>query len=174
MLHKITKQTFGRMWQPRIQYKPLLSRLVFSVSLVGLLGLGLPGGGVSALLAWPHRVQSAVLTPADLFMQSVVRRDGALGWQQLCPEVQAQLPESVLIRQANTQHAADLRQGVTLSLEALGTQPQAQGVPFHRYLLTAHGRQGWQAQRLYLVGTRVSGCVEDVQNSDLPETGAPS
>jgi hypothetical protein len=174
MVHTFITPPFGRTGQSTTRDKHLWSRLVCSVSLVGLLGLGLPGGGVSALLAWPQRGPSAVPTPADLFMQSVVRRDGALGWHQLCPEVQAQLPEGVLIRQATAQQAADRRQGVTLSLEALGTQPQASGGPVHRYLLTAYGRQGWQAQRLYLVRTRASGCVEDVQNRDLPKPGATS
>ena len=48
-------------------------------------------------------VQANTPAPADLFMQSVVKRDGTLGWHQLCPSLQAQLPLSMLASQVEAQ-----------------------------------------------------------------------
>jgi hypothetical protein len=106
-------------------------------------------------------------THAALFMQSVVTRDGALGWQQLCPDVQALLPQTVLVREANLQHAADLRQGVTLSMQPLATQSLEKGDKLYLYLVTAHKPDGWETQRVYIIRTRTSGCVKDVKYQDL-------
>lgn len=44
---------------------------------------------------------------------------------QLCPDVQALLLQTALIREANAQHAADLCQGMTLSMYDLATQSLA-------------------------------------------------
>lgn len=106
-------------------------------------------------------------THADLFMQSVVTQDGELGWNQLCPDVQALLPQIVLIREANAQHAVDLSQGVTLSMQSLVTQSLKKGGQLSLYLVTAHKSDGWEAQRMYMVRTQNSGCVEDVKYQDL-------
>lgn len=48
-------------------------------------------------------VQANTPAPADLFRQSVVKRDGTLGWHQLCPSLQAQLPLSMLASQVEAQ-----------------------------------------------------------------------
>ena len=37
-------------------------------------------------------VSSNTPTPADLFTQSVVKRDAAIGWHQICSSVQSQVP----------------------------------------------------------------------------------
>jgi hypothetical protein len=147
-------------------------RWVVLLVLLGLLvGIGV---GISAHFVPPHQVVRAAPTPADLFMQSVVKRDGQLGWRQLCPDLQAQIPQIVLIRQADAQRASDLSQGVTLTMQTLGVYPLAQKGVLHLYLLTAHGPHHWEAQRAYLVRTRAGGCVADVQTMDQPETGANS
>jgi hypothetical protein len=46
-------------------------------------------------------------TPADLFMQSVVKRDAAMGWHQLCSFVQSQMPLSALVGQVEKQHIVE-------------------------------------------------------------------
>src|SRR5260370_34949883 len=52
-------------------------------------------------------IQSNAPAPADLFMQSVVKRDGALGWHQLCPSEQAQLPLATLPRRVEEQRTSE-------------------------------------------------------------------
>ncbi len=139
--------------------------------LVGLVGcVMLAGGSALSYFAFAPKAQSAPPAPADLFMQSVVVRDGALGWNQLCPNLQAQIPKTELIRQANSQHASDLKQHVTLSMERLGEHALAEGGEIHLYLVTAHKPDGWKLQRVYAVQTGGSGCVEDVQHLD-PSAG---
>lgn len=97
----------------------------------------------------------------------MVRLDGALGWNQLCPEVQALLPQIVLIREANEQHTIVLRQCVTMSVRPLATQGRAKEGKLYLCLVTVHTSIGWQAQRVYLVRSRRSGCVKDVTYQDL-------
>lgn len=137
-------------------------RLVLDWLLILIGSMTLGGGLVYAYTHYSHGEPSSPPTHAALFMQSVVTRDGALGWKQLCPDVQALLPQMVLIREANTQHAADLRQGVTLSMQPLATHSLAKGDKLYLYLVTAHKSDGWEDQRVYLVRTRSSGCVKDV------------
>ncbi len=133
--------------------------------LIGSMALG--GGLVYAYTLYSRGEPSRPPTHAALFMQSVVTRDGALGWQQLCPDVQALLPQTVLVREANLQHAADLRQGVTLSMQPLATQSLEKGDKLYLYLVTAHKPDGWETQRVYIIRTRTSGCVKDVKYQDL-------
>lgn len=133
--------------------------------LIGSMALG--GGLVYAYTLYSHGESNSPPTQATLFMQSVVTRDGALGWHQLCPDVQALLPQTVLIREANTQHAADLRQGVTLSMQPLATRSLEKGEKLYLYLVTARKPDGWEAQRVYMVRTRNGGCVKDVKYQDL-------
>lgn len=132
---------------------------------IGCVALG--GGLAYAYIVFSRGEQSTSPTHADLFMQSVVTEDGALGWNQLCPDVQAMLPQMVLIREANAQHAANLSQGVTLSMQSLAARSLVKGDRLYLYLITAHKRDGWEAQRVYMVRTRSSGCVEDVKYQDL-------
>lgn len=133
--------------------------------LIGCIALG--GGLAYTYTVFTREEPSKSPTHADLFMQSVVTRDGELGWNQLCPDVQAMLPQTVLIREANAQHAADLSQGVSLSMQSLATQSLKKGDQLSLYLVTAHKPDGWEAQRMYMVRTRSSGCVEDVKYQDL-------
>ena len=110
-------------------------------------------------------VQSTTPAPADLFMQSVVKRDGTLGWHQLCPALQAQEPLSVLASQAEEQRIAESRQGLTLTVDYIGAHPRSQGGQIRLYVVTARRPHGWVEQRTYTVYTQASGCVEDVKNS---------
>src|SRR5947209_20526592 len=61
--------------------------------------------------------QATTPSPADLFMQSVVRRDGNLGWHQLCPALQAQEPLPVLAKQVEQQRIAESGEGLTLTVD---------------------------------------------------------
>lgn len=158
-----------RMLRPLEQARAWQRWAVLLILLSLLVGIG---AGMAVHLAPSQRAARVAPTPADLFMQSVVRRDGQLGWQQLCPDLQAQIPQVVLVRQADAQRASDLSQGVTLTMQVLGAYPLAQKGVLHLYLLTAHGPHHWEAQRAYLVRTRAGGCVADVQTMDQPEAGA--
>ena len=103
--------------------------------------------------------------PADLFIQSVVKLDGTLGWHQLCPSLQAQMPLSELTSQVETQRIAASGQGLTLTESYIGAHPRPQGGEVRVYVVTAHRPNGWVEQRTYSVYTQVSGCVEDIKNS---------
>jgi hypothetical protein len=105
-----------------------------------------------------------LLQPADRFMQSIVTDNGALGWRQLCPNIQAQLPMDQLVQQADAQRAAAAQEGVRLTMQFVGTHPQQDGGVTHVYVVTAHWPNGTTQQRMYNVLTQSSGCVEDVQN----------
>ncbi len=72
-------------------------------------------------------------TPADLFMQSVVKRDAAMGWHQLCSSVQSQVPLPALVGQVEKQRIAEagtklLERGYLLVFEALQI-PTNEGSP---------------------------------------------
>jgi hypothetical protein len=74
--------------------------------------------------AEPRRMAS---TPADLFMQSIVTRDGKLGWQQLCPAVQLETPASQLAQQADAQRVTEADVGLTLNVEFVETRLRPDG-----------------------------------------------
>jgi hypothetical protein len=127
--------------------------------------------GLMAVLATPPLIlgtmwvlQSNTPAPADLFMQSVVKRDGALGWHQLCPSVQAQLPLATLTRQVEEQRISEFRQSLTLTVDYVGSHPRPQGGEIRLYVVTAHRPHGWVGLRMHTVYTQASGCVEDVEN----------
>jgi hypothetical protein len=103
-------------------------------------------------------------SPADRFIKSIVTEDGALGWHQLCPSVQAQLPLAVIEQQANAQRKAMLKQGVWLTAKPVGTHPQDDGGVSHQYVVTAHWHSGATQSLTFTVFTQSSGCVEDVQS----------
>jgi hypothetical protein len=72
-------------------------------------------------------------TLVDLFMQSVVKRDAAMGWHQLCSSVQSQVPLSALVGQMEKQRIAEagtklLERGYLLVFEALQI-PTNEGSP---------------------------------------------
>src|SRR5579864_2221203 len=110
-------------------------------------------------------IQSTTPAPADLFMQSVVKRDGALGWHQLCPALQAQEPLPVLTGQVEEQRIAESGQGLTLTVDYVGAHSRPQGGQIRLYVVTARRSHTWAEQRTYMVYTQASGCVEDVKNS---------
>ncbi len=109
-------------------------------------------------------IQSNAPAPADLFMQSVVKRDGALGWHQLCPSVQAQLPLATLTRQVEEQRISESGQSLTLTVDSIGSHPRPQGGEIPVHVVTARRPHGWVGLRMYIVYTQTSGCVEDVEN----------
>lgn len=115
----------------------------------------------------PAQAHTAPMQPADWFMQSVVTDDGALGWRQLCPSIQAQLPVDTLVQQANAQRTAAAQQGVRLTTESRGTRAQQGGGEVHVYLVTAHWPNGATQQRTFSVFTQPGGCVADVQSADV-------
>jgi len=110
-------------------------------------------------------VQANAPTPADEFMQSVVKRDGALGWHQLCPALQAQETLSALASQVEQQRIAESRQGLTLTVDYIGDHSRPQGGQIRLYVVTARRPDGWVGLRTYIVYTQASGCVEDVDNT---------
>ena len=116
------------------------------------------------LLASTGTAQAQAPAPADLFMQSVVKRDGQLGWKQLCAPLQAQVSLSALTSQLQQQRSAEASQGLTLTVDYVGVHARAQGGQIRFYVLTAHRSDGWVGQRAYIVWTQASGCVEDVNN----------
>ena len=131
---------------------------------IAWLGLVIVLATPTLILATNWTAQVNTPTPADLFMQSVVKRDGALGWHQLCPSVQAQLPLSVLANQVKQRHIAESRRGLTLTVDYVGTHSRPQGGQIRLYVVTAHRPHGWVEQRTYIVYTQASGCVENVEN----------
>jgi hypothetical protein len=120
--------------------------------------------GVAAAAAWRFtpslRADSAV--PADLFMQSVATEDGSLGWSQLCPDLQVQLPRSVLEQQTQVQRTTQSQTGVILKIEHVGDRPRPTGGEIRFYVATAHATDGSTGQKTYVVKTQASGCVESV------------
>ncbi len=143
-------------WQSTIVH--VLHRPIVRLGLVVMLAIPI------LILGTTWAVQSYAPFPADLFMQSVVKRDGALGWHQLCPSVQAQLPLSVLANQVKQQHIAESRRGLTLTVDYVGAHSRPQGGQIRLYVVTAHRPHGWVEQRTYIVYTQASGCVENVEN----------
>jgi hypothetical protein len=109
----------------------------------------------------PARGARAV--PADLLMQSVVTRDGDLGWRQLCPAVQAQVPSAALQDVASTQRTAESGQGLSLTADLVGVRAQATGGEYRFYVVTAQRPDGTVLQRPYTLTTQPDGCVEEVK-----------
>jgi hypothetical protein len=104
-------------------------------------------------------------SPSGRFILSIVHEDGALGWHQLCPSIQVQLPLNELKQEADAERAAMAQQGMWLTAQPMGTRPQNDGGVAHLYMVTAHSRSGATQSRKFIVFTQPSGCVEDVQTS---------
>jgi hypothetical protein len=162
MVRNILRAISGKRPQARLPRDPMVYLLI-ALGCMLLLSVG-----VFVYFNSARQAQSASPSHADLFMQSVIVLDGALGWHQLCPALQAELPIDELRSQATEQKALDARQKITFSMRYLGAQTQPKGGEMRFYLVTAKRPDGWQAQRMYIVKTQASGCVEDVQNIDLP------
>ncbi len=103
--------------------------------------------------------------PADLFMQSVVTRDVNLGWHQLCPGLQAQVPLGALANQIRQQRIVEVKEGLTLTLDYVGSHARPQGGQIRVYVVVAHRPNGWVAQRTYIISTQATGCVDDITTS---------
>ena len=101
--------------------------------------------------------------PADLFMQSVAAEDGTLGWQQLCPALQAQLPREVLEQYTQQFRADHAQSGQWLSIDHIGDSPRTDGGEIRVYVATAHAPDGSTGQKTYVVQTQASGCIEAIQ-----------
>jgi hypothetical protein len=108
--------------------------------------------------------RAASMPPANLFMQSVIDDNGALGWHQLCPSTQVQVSESALVKQANAERAARAQQGLTLTLDFIGARPRPSGGELRVYIVTGHWPNGTTQMSTYSVLTQPSGCVEDAKN----------
>jgi hypothetical protein len=104
-----------------------------------------------------------ITTPADQFMHSVAIEDGALGWNQLCPALQSQLPKDVLEQQTETLRNSHEQAGITLTIDHIANWPRTTGGEIRVYVATAHGPGGSTGQKTYVLQTQASGCVESVQ-----------
>ena len=143
------------------RFQSMIFRIVRSrVAWVALVVVTLSTLGVVTTRA--SQVQAHV--PADMYMQSVVTRDGNLGWHQLCSDVQSQVPLPALVSTTQQQRQAESREGLRLTLAYIGAEARPQGGQVRVYVMTAHIPNGWVGQRTYIVYTQASGCVEDVKN----------
>jgi hypothetical protein len=123
---------------------------------VAVLAVGLP---VGSALAWSHRAPPR----ADVFMHSVEVRDGRMGWQQLCPAAQAELPLSELVQETDALRAADRASGMRVSMTFVRSEPRPEGGERRYYLATARRAAGSDlVQRTFMVSTQADGCVEAV------------
>ena len=156
-------QTRVEPFQKRFQsmiFRTLHSRVawVVLVVLVGVLTLST----LRVVTTRASQLQADV--PADVFMQSVVTRDGNLGWHQLCSDVRSQVSHSALVSTTQQQRQAETKEGLRLTLNYIGVDARPQGGQIRVYVMTAHLPNGWVGQRTYIVYTQASGCVEDVKN----------
>jgi hypothetical protein len=157
MLHRTVLGPLHKRFQPLILR--ILRAPIMWVCLVVVLAIP------TFILVTNRAVPAKTPTPADLFMQSVVKRDAALGWHQLCSSVQAQVPLAALAGQVERQRIAEAGEGLTLAVDYIGAHAQPQGGQIRLYVVTAHRPDGWVGQRTYIVYTQAGGCVEDVKSS---------
>jgi hypothetical protein len=106
-------------------------------------------------------------TRADAFMHSVEIRDGALGWRQLCPDVQAQVSQEALRSQADAQKAAETGKVRRLRFDFVGSRAVGSTGQVRFYLVTAEFSDGSEAFRTYVLRTQADGCVHDVQTAPV-------
>jgi hypothetical protein len=132
--------------------------MLFVVNLLLMLTLG-----AAAFWRFTVPVLASESAPADVFMESIAAEDGDLGWNQLCPELQAQLPRDTLVHQSELQRAIQNHAGVTLSIDYVGGRPRPIGGEIRFYVANAYGTDGSTGQKTYVVQTQASGCVESVQ-----------
>ena len=96
-----------------VRYAYALTRAVRRQRPLGLNLLLMLGVAVAGYL----RLETMSPTPADVFMQSVAIEDADLGWSQLCPTLQSQLPRDALEQQTSTQRMLQAQQGDVLPIE---------------------------------------------------------
>ncbi len=121
--------------------------------------------GVCAAVYWRYTedVWGSSSTPADKFMQSIATEDGGLGWSQLCPGLQDQVPRAVFERQSLVQRSLQTDPGMTLTIQHVGDAPRPTGGEIRFYVATARGTDGSTGQKTYTLKTQSSGCVESVE-----------
>lgn len=124
-----------------------------------------PQQGTTALGAAGRADAAAV--PADRFMHSVAVRDGALGWRQLCPQLQKVVTQDTMRSQADGQKAAEAGHVARIRVDFVGSRPLRPEGQVRFYMLTAVTADGSEATRLYIVRTLRAGCVDGVQVDDL-------
>jgi hypothetical protein len=139
----------------------LLVPVLLAVVAIAAIAYLRAAGSAPASEATTHPGQ---VVPADRFIQSIIKDDGSLGWHQLCPSVQAQIPQGMLVQQANAQRTAMAQNGLRLTADFVGARPQPSGGELRLYVVTAHWPNGTMEQRTYSVLTQMSGCVEDVKS----------
>jgi hypothetical protein len=141
----------------------VLTLAVLVVVAVPVALFGRAHGWGAATPAVPTAVQVGATSklPADRFVQSIVTSDGALGWRQLCPSIQAALPVDELVQQANAARSAAAQQGIRLTAQFESTASRQGGGEQRMYRVTAHWSNGTTQQRKLAVLTQPSGCVED-------------
>jgi hypothetical protein len=127
------------------------------------IGGGLCATGALVALVACGQARAADPDPADLFMQSVVRRDATTGWQQLCPSARDRLPLRIVQDQAAAQRLAETGSGITLSVDFLGSRPRPDGGEIRVYLVTARFPDARTDRRTYTLQTESSGCVETIE-----------
>jgi hypothetical protein len=132
---------------------------VLGVLLVVTSALGI----VVAEASW-RPLPVAPAPPADTFMTSVATRDGALGWQQLCPSARAELPLAELIQAAEAVRIADASTGTQVSMQLISSRPRPEGGERRVYMATAR-RPGVEqlVQKTFVVRTQANGCVEGLE-----------
>jgi hypothetical protein len=124
---------------------------------------GLVVGALLVAAAVYARAATAVPAQADLFMQAIVTRDGALGWRQLCASAQAEMPLQTLVARTEELRALDASHRVTLSVDFVGARPANSGGEARVYVATARRPDAEPLQRTYTLTTQPGGCVEDVE-----------
>ena len=151
-----------------------------AIWLIGAILLGLAVTGCAyprpglPVQAAHHKIASAAgmgsqahSKPSDTFMRSVASRDGALGWRQLCPELQRIVTEKAMRNQADNQKAAELGRIARLGIDFVGSRSLRSGSEIRVYVVTASMTDGSALSRVYIVNARQpSGCVADVQVED--------
>ena len=130
--------------------------LLLSVTLATAVTLGT---GNSMALAAGSDPSTA---PSDLFMQSVVTRDAELGWRQLCPAIQAQLPLAPLVQYVDALRVADKANGLAINVKFVNAVHRLDGGETRTYAATARFGDGRTIAKIFEVRTQASGCVESV------------
>ena len=153
----------------------------WAISLIGACWLGLATACTAPVqpslpgLSTPqHKVAAAAVgadstahsLQADTFMRSVAMRDGALGWRQLCPDLQRVVTENAMRLQADSQKAAEVGRIARLAIDFVGGRTLNGGTQIRFYVLTADMTDGSAASRVYIVRSQPAGCVEAVQVED--------
>jgi len=158
-------------------HRPVWCLFLIGASVLGLAAAGCAPPGQFGLPERQSNHQKVTVTAAgdsgksrsaqaDTFMRSVALRDGALGWRQLCPDLQKLVTESAMRTQAETQKAAEVGRIARFGIDYVGSRSLRGGTQIRFYVLTADMTDGSAASRVYIVRSQPAGCVEDVQVED--------